>query len=103
MRLKQLLSAVLAVPLFTALAAGSQLTAVSVQAKGDSTAVIIHANGALTPNEYRPVDTLLLVDFPGTTVGTLDSSAHSVNVPGVTSYQVHSYKAANGADIARVE
>ena len=104
MRLKQLLSVGLAVPLFAAFAtADSQLTAVSVQAKGDATTVSIRANGAFTHNEYRPVDNLLLVDFPGATVGTLDTSAHSVSVPGVTSYQVHSYKSANGSDIARVE
>ena len=104
MRLKQLLSVGLAVPLFTAFAsADSQLTAISVQATGDATTVSIRANGTFTHNEYRPVDNLLLVDFPGATVGTLDSSAHSVSAPGVSSYQVHSYKAANGSDIARVE
>ncbi|MBV9145400.1 MAG: AMIN domain-containing protein, partial [Acidobacteria bacterium] len=104
MRLKQLLSAGLAVPLFAAVAsADSQLTGVNVQSKAGATTVTIHANGALTHNEYRPVENLLLVDFPGATIGTLDSNAHSVSVPGVTSYQVHSYKAANGSDIARVE
>lgn len=105
MRLKQLLSVGFAVPLFTAAAiADSQLTAISVQAKGGNAATVtIRANGTFTHNEYRPVENLLLVDFPGATVGTLDSNAHSVTVPGVTSYQVHPYKAANGADIARVE
>ena len=104
MRLKQLFGVGLAVPLLTALAAAdSQLTDISVQGKGNAATITIHANGALTHNEYRPVDNLLLVDFPGVDVGTLDSNAHMVNVPGVTSYQVHSYKAANGAQIARVE
>jgi type IV pilus assembly protein PilQ len=104
MRLKQLLSVGLAVPLFTAFAtADSQLTAVSVQARGDAATVIIRANGTFTHNEYRPVNNLLLVDFPGSTIGALDTTAHSVNVSGVRSYQVHSYKAANGSDIARVE
>ena len=104
MRLKQLLSVGLAVPLFAALAnAESRLTAVNVQTNGDTSTVTIRANGTFTHNEYRPVNNLLLVDFPGATVGTLDSNPHSVQAPGVTSYQVHSYKSANGADIARVE
>lgn len=104
MRLKQLLGVGLAVPFLTALAAAdSQLTNISVEAKGNAATITIHANGALTHNEYRPVENLLLVDFPGVDVGTLDPNTHTVNVPGVTSYQVHSYKAANGAQIARVE
>src|SRR5207237_203498 len=57
----------------------------------------------LTHNEYRPVDNLLLLDFPGVEVGTLDANTHAVSAPGITSYQVHSYKAANGGQIARVE
>lgn len=104
MRLKQLLSVGLAVPLFTACAtADSQLTAVSVEAKANAAVVTVRANGTFTHNEYRPVDNLLLVDFPGSTIGSLDTTAHSVSVPGVRSYQVHSYKSANGSDIARVE
>ena len=104
MRLKQLLGMGLALLLLSALAAAdSQLTDVSVQARGNTATVTIHANGTLNHNDYRPADNLLLVDFPGANVGTLDSSAHPVNVPGVTSYQVHSYKAANGTDIARLE
>jgi len=104
MRLKQLLGVGLAVGFLTAIAAAdSQLTEISVQAKANAATVTIRANGALAHNEYRPVDNLLLVDFPGATVGTLDSSAHPLSVPGVSSYQVHSYKAANGTDIARVE
>lgn len=104
MRLKQLLSVGLAVFLFTALAAAdSQLTGISVQANGNAATIVVRANGALAHNDYRPVDNLLLVDFPGATVGALDSKAHEVSVPGVTSYQIHSYKSANGADIARLE
>jgi len=104
MRLKQLLGVGLAVFFLTALAAAdSQLTDVSVQGKGNTATVTIRANGVLTHNEYRPVDNLLLVDFPGTDVGSLDSNTHAVNAPGVTSYQVHSYKAANGSQIARLE
>jgi len=104
MRLKQLLGVGLAVALLTAFAtADSQLTDISVRGKGNAATVTIRANGVLTHNEYRPVDNLLLVDFPGVGVGTLDSNTHSVSAPGVTSYQVHSYRAANGSQIARVE
>ncbi|HET9742572.1 MAG TPA: type IV pilus secretin PilQ [Terriglobales bacterium] len=104
MRLKQLLSVGLAVPLLTAFAvAESQLTAISVQKTADAATVTVRANGALIHNEYRPIDNLLLVDFPGTGTGTLDSASHSVSVPGIFSYQVHAYKSANGSEIARVE
>lgn len=104
MRLKQLLGVGLAVLLSTAVAAAdSQLTDVSVQTKGNAATVAIHANGAFTHNEYRPADNLLLVDFPGASIGMLDPSAHAVSVPGITSYQLHSYKAANGTDTARLE
>jgi type IV pilus assembly protein PilQ len=105
MRLKQLLGVGLAVFLLTALAtADSQLTDISVQARGDAaSSITVRANGAITHNEYRPVDNLLLVDFPAASVGTLDSNVHSVKVPGVSAYQIHSYKAANGSAIARLE
>lgn len=104
MRLKQLLCGGLALPLFTTLAlADSQLTNISVQNDSGAAVVTIHANGAFTHNEYRPADNLLLVDFPGATTGALDSDPHPVNMPGINSYQVHSYKAANGTDVARVE
>ena len=104
MRLKQLLGVGLALPFLTPLAlADSQLTDISVQSQANSAVVTIRANGSITHNEYRPADNLLLVDFPGAKVGALDSNAHAVSVPGITSYQVHSYKAANGNDITRVE
>ena len=104
MRLKQLLGVGLALPFLSVLAvADSQLTDISVQNIGNAATVTIHANGSFTHNEYRPADNLLLVDFPGVGIGALDSTHHSVTEPGLTSYQVHSYKAANGIDIARVE
>jgi type IV pilus assembly protein PilQ len=104
MRLKQLLCGGLALPLFTTLAlADSQLTNISVQNDRGAAVVTIHANGTFTHNEYRPADNLLLVDFPGAKVGALDSNPHPVTIPGISSYQVHSYKAANGSDVARVE
>src|SRR3954470_6746309 len=96
MRLKQLLSVGLAVLFITAFAAAeSHLIDVSVDANGNAGVVTIRANGALTHNEYRPVDNLLLVDFPGTAAGRLDPTPRSVNVPGVNSYQVHAYQSAN--------
>jgi len=104
MRLKQLLGVGLAVLLLSALAAAdSQLTEIGVQGKANTSTVTIRANGSLVHNEYRPADNLLLVDFPGVSVGKLDAATHNVSVPGVASYQVHSYKSANGSDIARVE
>src|SRR5690349_15499421 len=105
MRLKQLLCGGLALPLLiTTLAlADSQLTNISVQNEGNAALVTIRANGAFTHNEYRPADNLLLVDFPGAKIGVLDSNPHPVSVPGISSYQVHSYKAANGSDVARLE
>ena len=104
MRLKQLLCGGLALPLFTTLAlADSQLTNISVQNEDGAAVVMIRANGAFTHNEYRPADNLLLIDFPGAKVGALDSNPHPVTVPGIHSYQVHSYKAANGGEVARVE
>jgi type IV pilus assembly protein PilQ len=89
--------------LATMAAADSQLTNVSVQRNGNSSTVTISATASLPHNEYRPADTLLLIDFPGATAGKLDSIIHNVSFPGVASYQVHSYRAANGSDIARVE
>jgi type IV pilus assembly protein PilQ len=89
--------------LATTAAADSQLTDVSVQGADSSSTVTISATASLPHNEYRPADTLLLIDFPGATAGKLDSTIHNVSFPGVASYQVHSYKAANGSDIARVE
>src|SRR5438045_7807931 len=104
MRLKQLLSVALAVPLLTALAAAdSRLTDISVQSNGNAAVVTIRANGALTHNEYRPVDNLLFVDVAVVDIGSFDTNNHTVSIPGISSYQVHSYKAANGSQIARVE
>jgi type IV pilus secretin PilQ/predicted competence protein len=104
MRLKQLMGVALALSFLSVLAvADSQLTDISVENTGNAATVTIRANGSFTHNEYRPADNLLLVDFPGTGIGPLDSSDHSVSAPGISSYQVHSYKAANGINIARVQ
>lgn len=104
MRLKQFLGVGLSVLVLSTLAAAdSQLTEIGVQGKANTSTVTIRANSSLIHNEYRPADNLLLVDFPGVSVGKLDAATHNVSAPGVASYQVHSYKAANGSDIARVE
>ena len=65
MRLKQLLGVIFLtlIASATGLAANSQLTNVSVTGEGRTTTVLLHANGAFTHTEYRPVDNLLLVDL----------------------------------------
>src|SRR5512140_3913127 len=88
MRLKQLLG-VIFLMLFAgamALAANPQLTNVNVTGQGHATTVLLHANGAFTHTEYRPVDNLLLVDLAGLSAGKLKDTAQSVNKPGVASY-----------------
>ncbi len=105
MRLKQLLG-VIFLTLFvsaTALAATSQLTNVNVTGQGHATTVLLHANGAFTHTEYRPVDNLLLIDLAGVTAGKLKDTAEAVNKPGVASYRVLAYTGANGSEVARVE
>ncbi len=105
MRLKQLLGVIIltAFACATALGANSQLTNVNVNGQGHATTVILHANGAFTHTEYRPVDNLLLVDLAGVTAGKLKDTAQTVNRPGVTSYRVLGYTGANGSEVARVE
>ncbi|HEY5162520.1 MAG TPA: hypothetical protein VII81_05850, partial [Terriglobales bacterium] len=105
MRLKQLLG-VIFLTLFAgamALAANPQLTNVNVTGQGHATTVLLHANGAFTHTEYRPVDNLLLVDLAGVTAGKLKDMAQAVNKPGVVSYRILAYAGANGSEVARVE
>lgn len=105
MRLKQLLG-VIFLTLFAgamALAANPQLTNVNVTGQGHATTVLLHANGAFTHTEYRPVDNLLLVDLAGVTAGKLKDMAQAVNKPGVVSYRILAYTGANGSEVARVE
>lgn len=105
MRLKQLLG-VIFLTLFAsaiALAASTQLTNVNVTGQGHATTVLLHANGAFTHTEYRPIDNLLLVDLAGVTAGKLKDTVQTVNKPGVASYRVLAYTGANGAEVARVE
>jgi len=85
-----------------ALAAGPQLTAVSVQTQENTTTITIRATGAFTHTEYRPSDNLLLVDLPGVSAGVLDGQTQSVEGP-VASYRVQSFQGTGGTDVARVE
>jgi type IV pilus assembly protein PilQ len=105
MRLKQLLGvfALLVMICTITVAASSQLTNVSTAAKGNATVVTLHANGSFTHNEYRPADNLLLVDMTGISAGKLQDKEQSLNLPGVKSYRVLSYKGASGADVTRLE
>ncbi|MGE5110479.1 MAG: type IV pilus secretin PilQ [Acidobacteriaceae bacterium] len=105
MRLKQLLGlfALLAILCTVTVAASSQLTNVSTSAKGNSTIVTVHANGSFTHNEYRPADNLLLVDMTGISPGKLQDKEQSLNLPGVKSYRVLSYKGASGTEVTRLE
>jgi len=105
MRLKQLLgvSLLLLITSAVAVAAGSQLTNVSVADKGSATTVILHASGAFTHTEYRPTDNLLLVDLSGVSAGKLKDSSQTVNRPGVVSYRVTGYTGASGNEVTRVE
>ncbi|MGH9579900.1 MAG: AMIN domain-containing protein, partial [Terriglobales bacterium] len=86
-----------------AAAAVSQLTEVSAAAQGGATIVTIRANGAFTHTEYRPADSLLLVDLSGVSADRMDGKTHSLQVPGVTAYRVVGFKGSNGAEVARVE
>ena len=105
MRLKQLLGvfALLVMICTVTVAASSQLTNVSTAAKSNATVVTLHANGSFTHNEYRPADNLLLVDMTGISAGKLQDKEQSLNLPGVKSYRVLSYKGASGADVTRLE
>jgi type IV pilus assembly protein PilQ len=105
MRLKQLLGvfALLAILCTVTVAASSQLTNVSTAAKGNSTIVTVHANGSFTHNEYRPADNLLLVDMTGISPGKLQDKEQDLNLPGVKSYRVLSYKGASGTEVTRLE
>ena len=105
MRLKVLLG--IFVPLFVlstmAAAAGSQLTDVNVATQGGETVVVLHANGPYTHTEYRPTDTMYLVDLTGVSAGKLAGLTKSVQSTGVASYHVVTYTGTGGAEVTRVE
>src|SRR5438477_7774329 len=89
MRLKQLLRIILLAVLTTTVAAGSSsLAGIRVEHRDNASSVTIHANGTFTHTEYRPTDTLMLVDLAGVSIAHQDAAIHSVSSPGVQSYRI---------------
>jgi type IV pilus assembly protein PilQ len=105
MRLKQVLGllTVLLVLSTVGMAANSQLTNVSAAAQGNATVITLHASGAFTHTEYRPTDTLLLVDLSGVSAGKWTENTRNLELPGVSSYHVVGYTGTSGSEVARVE
>ena len=103
MRLKQYFGILLLVTAATALGAAAQLDGVRVEDRDNTGVVTVRANGSFTHTEYRPTDTLMLLDLAGVSVGRQDTSLHSVSVAGVQSYRVLGYRSSSGAEVARVE
>ena len=105
MRLKQLLGLVtlLLVVSTVAMAANPTLTNVSAAAQGNATVITLHASGAFTHTEYRPTETLLLVDLSGVSAGKLKEISRNLSLPGVSSYHVIGYTGSSGSEVARVE
>ena len=105
MRLKQLLSVLFLVLILSmmAAAAGPQLTSVHVTGQAQTSTIVLHASGAFTHTEYRPVDNMLLVDLSGVAPGALKQTSKPVNLPGVVSYRVLGYSSNGGAEVTRVE
>ena len=105
MRLKQLLgvSVTLLALAGAAVAAGSQLTNVSVASEGTSTTVTLHTTGAFTHNEYRPAQNMMLVDLTGVSAGKLQERTRSLETAGVKSYRVLTYTGTSGTEVTRIE
>ncbi len=105
MRLKQLLGIILLAALTTTVAAGSssQLAGIRVEHHDNASLITIHANGTFTHTEYRPTDTLMLVDLAGVSIAHPDAENHSVASPGVQSYRIVGYRSVSGGDVARLE
>jgi type IV pilus assembly protein PilQ len=105
MRLKQLLGllTLLLVTSTVSMAANTQLTNVSAAAQGNVTAITLRASGAFTHTEYRPTETLLLVDLAGVSAGQWKEQTRSLTLPGVSSLHVIGYTGTNGAEVARLE
>src|SRR5258708_3259436 len=105
MRLKQLLGIILLTVVTTTVSAGSasQLAGIRVEHHDNASVVTIRANGTFTHTEYRPTDTLMLVDLAGVSVAHQDPAIHSISSPGVQSYRIVGYRSANGNEVARVE
>jgi hypothetical protein len=105
MRLKQLLSLLTLLVVFAgvAVAAGGQLTNVSVSSKGNTTAVTLSATGSFTHNEYRPEDKVLLVDLTGVAASSVREKQKAVDAAALKSYRVLSYRSAVGTEVTRLE
>src|SRR3954454_1838491 len=104
MTLKQVLGLLtLLLALSTVGMAATQLTNVSAAAQGNATVITLHARGAFTHTEYRPTDTLLLVDLSGVSAGKWKESNRTLDLPGVSSYHVVGYTGAGGSEVARLE
>jgi len=105
MRLKQLLGTILlgVSAVSMAAASDSQLSGVLVKSHDNAGVVTILASGTFTHAEYRPTDTLMLVDLAGVSLPQQDAKLHSVFAPGVRSYRIQSYRSPNGGDVARIE
>jgi hypothetical protein len=105
MRLKQLLGTILlgmsAVSM--AVASDSQLSGVLVKSHDNAGVVTILASGTFTHTEYRPTDTVMLVDLADVSLPQQDAKLHSVYAPGVRSYRIQSYRSPSGSDVARIE
>ncbi|HXB19833.1 MAG TPA: type IV pilus secretin PilQ [Candidatus Solibacter sp.] len=104
-RLKQLLGIILLAIVTTTAAAGStsQLAGIRVEHQDNDSFVTISANGAFTHTEYRPTDSLMLVDLAGVSIAHPDATVHSITSPGVQSYRIVGYRSANGMEVARIE
>jgi type IV pilus assembly protein PilQ len=105
MRLKQLLGTLLLAIGMNAVAtaSASQLSGVLVKNQNNAGVVTILASGAFTHTEYRPTDTLMLVDLAGVSLAHADTKAHAVFAPGVKSYRIVEYRSAAGSDVTRIE
>ncbi|MGZ4820849.1 MAG: hypothetical protein ACXVZM_04525, partial [Terriglobales bacterium] len=81
MRLKQLLGVLFLLLLVStmAAAAGPQLTSVNVTGQAQTSTLVLHASGAFTHTEYRPVDNMLLVDLTGVQAGSLKDTSKAVD------------------------
>ncbi len=91
--------------LTTTVAAGSssQLAGIRVEHHDNASLITVHANGAFTHTEYRPTDTLMLVDLAGVSIAHPDAESHSVASPGVQSYRIVGYRSVSGTEVARLE
>src|SRR5579859_680371 len=104
-RLKQLLGTILlaAIPGIAATTSVSLLSGVRVDTRDNAGVVTIQASGNFTHTEYRPTDSLILVDLAGVSLAHSDTQLHTVSAPGVLSWRVVGYRYASGAEVARVE